>query len=94
MAKDPMIKKSRRGLLHKKLGVAPDKKIPLAKEEKAAHSSSPKLREEAQFALNFNKEGRAAHKQAMKDFGDKEIAHAAGQVAHEQAQAAREHKGK
>ena len=49
----PMIKPSRRGLLHKKLGVPQGQKIPEAKIQKAKHSSSPALRKEATFAQNF-----------------------------------------
>lgn len=46
------IKKSHEGKLHKALGVPAGEKIPLGKIEKAAHSKSPSLRKEAQFALN------------------------------------------
>ena len=46
------IKKSHEGKLHKALGIPAGQKIPLSKEEKAAHSKSPSLRKEAQFALN------------------------------------------
>jgi hypothetical protein len=46
------IKKSHEGRLHRALHVPPGKKIPVAKLEKAAHSKSPALRKEAQFALN------------------------------------------
>lgn len=46
------IKPSHKGLLHKKLGVPQGNPIPVAKLEKAAHSKSPALRKEAQFALN------------------------------------------
>jgi hypothetical protein len=46
------IKPSRKGLLHKKLGVAQAKKIPLDKLEKALKSKSPALRKEANFAKN------------------------------------------
>ncbi len=46
------IKPSHKGLLHKKLGVPQGDPIPVAKLEKAAHSKSPALRKEAQFALN------------------------------------------
>lgn len=49
------IKKKNKGLLHKKLGVAQDRKIPASKIEKAENSSSPKLRKEAQFAENAKK---------------------------------------
>lgn len=45
-----MIKKSHRGLLHKKLNVPQGKKIPQAKIDKAAKSKSPALRKEADFA--------------------------------------------
>lgn len=47
-----MIKPSRKGLLHKKLGVAQAKKIPLDKLESALKSKSPSLRKEANFAKN------------------------------------------
>ena len=46
------IKKSHEGKLHKALGVPAGQTIPLGKIEKAAHSKSPQLRKEAQFALN------------------------------------------
>jgi hypothetical protein len=49
----PMIKPSRRGLLHKKLGVPQGEKIPEGKIQKAKQSSSPALRKEATFAENF-----------------------------------------
>jgi hypothetical protein len=51
----PMIKPSRRGLLHKKLGVPQGEKIPAAKLAAAKKSSSPSLRKEAVFAENFGK---------------------------------------
>lgn len=47
--------KLKKGALHKDLGVPTDKKIPLAKEEKAAASSSPLERKRAQFAINARK---------------------------------------
>lgn len=47
-----MIKKSHKGLLHKKLGVPQGKKIPQAKLDAAANSKSPALRKEANFARN------------------------------------------
>lgn len=49
------IKPSRKGLLHKKMGVPADKPIPVAKLEAAKKSSSPALRKEANFALNAKK---------------------------------------
>ena len=49
------IKPSRKGLLHKKLGVAAGKKIPAKKISKALHSKSASLRKEAQFAKNAKK---------------------------------------
>lgn len=49
------IKPSHKGKLHKALGVPAGKPIPLGKIEKAAHSKSPTLRKEAQFALNARK---------------------------------------
>ena len=55
MANSPMIKPSRRGLLHKKLGVSPGKKIGKGRLEKAARSKSPSERKEARFALNMNR---------------------------------------
>jgi len=39
-----------KGKLHAKLGVAPKKKIPSAKLEKAAHSKNPTLKKEAVLA--------------------------------------------
>ena len=53
MAKKPIrIKPSRRGLLHKKLGVPIGKKIPPEKIAKAKNSASPALRKEATFEKN------------------------------------------
>lgn len=49
------IKPSHKGKLHKALGIPAGQKIPLVKEEKAARSSNPALRREAQFALNARK---------------------------------------
>lgn len=49
------IKASHKGLLHKKLGVAQAKKIPLDKLEKALTSKSATLRKEANFARNAKK---------------------------------------
>lgn len=49
------IKKSHRGLLHKKLGISQHKMIPLKELSKAKHSSSAKLRKEAVFAENARK---------------------------------------
>lgn len=49
----PKIKPSRRGLLHKKLGIAQGTRIPLARLLKAKKSSSPAERKEANFAINF-----------------------------------------
>lgn len=88
----PMIKKSRRGLLHKKLGVKPDEKIGVAKLEKAAHSKSPDERREADFALNMNGHAKApekAHKAAKKHFGAGDIADAIGETATIQQRARR-----
>lgn len=56
MAKS-LIRPSRRGLLHKKLGVPQDEKIPAAKIAKALKSKSPALRKEANFAKNFGHPG-------------------------------------
>ena len=49
------IKKSHEGKLHRALGVPAGQTIPLGKIERAAHSKSPSLRKEAQFALNARK---------------------------------------
>jgi hypothetical protein len=46
------IKKSHRGLLHKKLGMKPGATIPLSSLARAKRSSSPALRKEANFAIN------------------------------------------
>lgn len=46
------IKPSRKGLLHKKLGVPEGEPIPIGKIKAAEDSSSPSLRKEAQFADN------------------------------------------
>lgn len=54
-----VIKKSRRGLLHAKLGVPQGQKIPMAKIERAMHSRSPALRKEANFAKNFGHPDKA-----------------------------------
>lgn len=54
------IKPSRKGLLHKKLGVPQGQPIPMAKIKKAEKSPSPALRKEANFADNakgFNHTG-------------------------------------
>lgn len=49
------IKPSNKGKLHRALGVPMGQPIPVRKIEKAAHSKSPSLRKEAQFALNARK---------------------------------------
>jgi hypothetical protein len=59
MAK-PMIKKSRRGLLHKKLNVPQGEPIPASKIAAAEHSSSPSERKEARFADNLGHGGAIA----------------------------------
>ena len=46
------IKPQNVGKLHATLGVAPDKKIPMAKIDKAVKSANPTLRKRAQFAKN------------------------------------------
>lgn len=51
--KPPEIKASHKGLLHKKLGIPQGQKIPLSKLMKAKKSSSPSIRKEATFAVNF-----------------------------------------
>lgn len=54
MAQDKWIQKaikpSSKGKLHKALGIAPDKKIPMAKIKKAENSKNPTLRKEAHLA--------------------------------------------
>lgn len=59
MSYPPMIKPSRKGLLHSKLGVPQGQKIPEKKLEAAKNSKSPAERKEATFAENF---GRKASK--------------------------------
>lgn len=49
------IKPSHKGALHKVLGIAKGKKIPVAKLRAAKHSKSAKERKEATFALNARK---------------------------------------
>ena len=49
------INPSRKGLLHKKLGVPQGKKIPAGKLAAAKRSTSPSLRKEANFAINAKK---------------------------------------
>ena len=46
------IKKSHKGLLHKRLGVPQGQHISEAELERAKHSKNPTLRKEATFALN------------------------------------------
>ena len=48
----------RPGALHKKLGVAKGKKIPMSKIKKAENSDSPLLRKEANFAETMKKLGK------------------------------------
>ena len=48
------IQLSHRGLLHKHLGLKADAKIPLSTLMKAKKSSSPTIRKEATFAINFS----------------------------------------
>lgn len=52
--KKPLIKPSRKGLLHKDLGVPQGQKIPAAKISAALNSSDPAIRKRAQFARNFS----------------------------------------
>jgi hypothetical protein len=52
------IKKSRKGLLHRKLNVPQGQKIPAGKLQEALHSASASEREEANFARNAKKWGR------------------------------------
>lgn len=47
------IKPSHRGRLHRDLGVPEGEKIPMAKKEAAKHSKNPRIRKEANFAVNF-----------------------------------------
>jgi hypothetical protein len=49
------IKPSRRGLLHKRLGVPEDQKIPAGKLNEALHSASSSLRKQANFARNASR---------------------------------------
>ena len=49
------IKPSRKGLLHRKLGVPEGKKIPAGILTRALHSKSAALRKEANFARNAKK---------------------------------------
>ena len=46
------IKPSRKGLLHRKLGIKPGDRIPVSDLLKAKRSKSPALRKEANFAIN------------------------------------------
>lgn len=52
------IKPQNRGLLHTKLGMPKNAKIPKDMLLKAAKSRSPALRKEAQFAINFGHRDR------------------------------------
>ena len=52
MASGIHIKKSHKGLLHKKLGVPQGQKIPASRLAAAKRSKSPALRKEANFAIN------------------------------------------
>jgi hypothetical protein len=56
------IKPSRKGLLHKKLGVPEGEKIPAPKLQKALHSKSAAERKEANFARNARKFRRVGRK--------------------------------
>jgi len=49
------IKPENKGKLHKTLGVAQDKKIPLSKLQAAKNSSNPKTRQRANFAISARK---------------------------------------
>lgn len=46
---------AKKGALHKELGVANGKKIPISKIKSAENSNDPKLRKRAQFADNARK---------------------------------------
>jgi hypothetical protein len=52
------IKPSRKGLLHKDLGVPEGQKIPAAKIAAAKKSSNPAIRKRATFAANARKWGK------------------------------------
>ena len=52
------INPANKGKLHKTLGVPKGEKIPMAKLEKAKHSSNPETRKRATFALNAKKWGK------------------------------------
>ena len=55
------------GLLHSKLHIPQGQKIPASRLQSAAHSSSPALRKEADFAINakhFNHAGHGGQAQA------------------------------
>lgn len=52
------IKKSHKGLLHKKLGVPQGEHIPLSSLLRAKHSDSASMRKEANFAINARKWGK------------------------------------
>lgn len=47
------IKPSHKGLLHQEMGIPEDKKIPMDKLHQAMHSEDPKIRKQANFAINF-----------------------------------------
>lgn len=51
--KQPLIKKSHRGLLHEDLGVPKGQKIPAAKLAQALRSPDPAVKKRAVFAKNF-----------------------------------------
>lgn len=53
--KKPMIAPSKRGQLHRDLGVPQGQKIPASKIRAALHSSSPTIRKRANFARNFGR---------------------------------------
>lgn len=58
MASKPMIKPSHRGLLHKQLGIAPNKLIPRSRIESAlAAHPDPAEKKRLIFAQNFGKRG-------------------------------------
>lgn len=49
----PMIKPSHKGMLHKEMGIPQDQKIPMDRLMAAKNSSNPKIRKQANFAINF-----------------------------------------
>lgn len=68
----PMHLNLKKGALHKSMGISQDKKIPVARLNKAANSDNELTRKRAQFAINARKwnhkaEGGAVHSDAAQD---------------------------